>query len=572
MILGIDLGTTNSLVAVWKDGESVLIPNALGEYLTPSVVGLDDDGSIVVGQAAKERLITHPAHTAANFKRYMGTKFRHVLGEKKFAPEELSSFVLRSLKADAEAFLGEPVKEAIITVPAYFNDTQRKATRNAGELAGLRVERLLNEPTAAALSYGLHRTDNETTFLVFDLGGGTFDISILEIFEGIIEVRASAGNHQLGGEDFLQALINTFLADQQDTLGGKWETLPQALQNRIRRQLELAKVRLSEENQAHIALHDGQQQLDWNVSRETFEKASAQLMGKLKLPVERALHDARIRPASLDDIVLVGGATRMPMISQMVARMFGRFPRKDIHPDQAIALGAAIQAGLKARHQALREVVFTDVCPYTLGIRSVNEVEGGAFQDVFSPILERNSVVPTSRVERYFSIQPHQKSVEVEIFQGESRIPENNIRLGKLEVPIPDNKEGGEPLDIRFTYDINGLLEVEVTLPNTGEQKRLIIEEQPGALSPEAIQKRMAELADLKIHPREKLVNRTLLAKADRLYAQALGATRDALGSYIDQFRAALETQDERIITKAAQTLEQRLDSVEKRFDLEPLT
>lgn len=571
MILGIDLGTTNSLAAIWDDEKPMLIPNALGEFLTPSVVGVDDDGSMIVGQAAKERLITHPNLTAANFKRYMGSNYRRTMGKQKFSPEELSSFVLRSLKADAEAFLGHPIEEAIITVPAYFNDTQRKATRNAGQLAGLKVERLLNEPTAAALAYGLHKRDTETTFLVFDLGGGTFDVSILELFEGVIEVRASAGNNQLGGEDFLEALIKAFMSDPGKQFGKPWIELSEALQNRIRRLLENAKNDLSSELETEIQIRHQDGEVRWNITRKDFEKLATGLLGMLKSPIERALNDARIRPSELDDIVLVGGSTRMPMISQLVTRMFGRFPRKELHPDEAIVLGAAIQAGLKARHKALREVIFTDVCPYTLGIRSVTEIGPNQYQDTFSPIIERNSVVPISREERFFTVSENQTGVNVEIFQGESRIPDNNIRLGKLSVPIPKNKAGEESIDVRFTYDINGLLEIEVTVTSTGEKKNLIIEENPGHMTPEEIAKRMKELTELKIHPREKMVNRTLLAKADRLYAQALGRHRQVLGSYIDQFRGALDSQDPKAIKKALEQLQNSVDDAERNFDLEPL-
>lgn len=571
MILAIDLGTTNSLAAIWQKDEPVLIPNALGDYLTPSVVGLDDDGTMIVGKAAKERLITHPELTAANFKRYMGTSYRQPLGKLSLNPEELSSFVLRSLKADAEAFTGETVEEAIITVPAYFNDTQRKATRNAGQLAGLRIERLLNEPTAAALAYGLHNRDRETMFLVFDLGGGTFDISILELFDGVIEVRASAGNNQLGGEDFLELMVKGFMNAHQDDLPGSWDTLPEALQNRIRRQLDKAKADLSEQLETLVKIHDGTQEHQWQLDRKQFEKLATPLLGKLKLPIEKALNDARIKPSSLDDIVLVGGATRMPMIGQLVTRMFGRFPRKELHPDQAIALGAAVQAGLKARNEALKEIVFTDVCPYTLGIKSVTGSGNRSYQDVFSPIIERNTVVPTSRVERFSTVQDNQEVVQVEIYQGESRIPDNNIRLGQIMVPVPKNKAGEESIDVRFTYDINGLLEVEVSVVSTTEKKRLLIEENPGVMSPEAIEKRMKELAELKIHPREKMVNRTLLAKADRLYAQTLGRFRDILGNYMDEFRTALDSQDPRQIEKTAAELDTCIKEVERNLDLEPL-
>jgi len=365
MIVGIDLGTTNSLIAVWQDGVARLIPNMLGEFLTPSCVSLDEDGSILVGRAARERLQTHPERTAAVFKRHMGSDKVVHLGKRAFRAEELSALVLKALKADAEAYLGAPVTEAVITVPAYFSDAQRKATRAAGQLAGLKVDRLLNEPTAAALAYGMHQQGNESRFLVFDLGGGTFDVSILELFEGVMEVRASAGDNYLGGEDFVLTMMELFF--ERTGLPAKLKNDPHFMQ-RLTAQAESAKRVLSAAPTATMRMrHDDKDHL-LEIDEELLEKVCAHLLKRLRDPVERALRDANLRSSELDSIVLAGGATRMPVVKRLVTRMFGRFPASDINPDEVVALGAAVQAGLKMKDAALKEVVMTDVSPYSLGI------------------------------------------------------------------------------------------------------------------------------------------------------------------------------------------------------------
>ncbi|MFP5393115.1 MAG: molecular chaperone HscC, partial [Gammaproteobacteria bacterium] len=401
MIIGIDLGTTNSLVALWRDGAAHIIPNALGQALTPSCVGIDDDGTVLVGEAARQRLQTHPHLTTALFKRYMGSEKVVQLGRQQFRPEELSSMVLRALKADAEAFLGHPVEEAIITVPAYFSDAQRKATRAAGQLAGLKVERLVNEPTAAALAYGIQDTGRETKFLVFDLGGGTFDVSILELFEGVMEVRASAGDNFLGGEDFVNLLADAFVTRSGlDKALGK-QLLEGGARQRLRDEAERVKRALSAAPNARMSFaYNGQDYAcDWD--EDGFAKLCEPLMARLRTPVERALRDATIKASELDAVVLAGGSTRMPIVRKLVSRMFGRFPAVHLDPDQAIALGAAVQAGLKMRDAALEEVVMTDVAPYSMGIaisREIgpNEYDGGHYL----PIIDRNSTVPISRAER----------------------------------------------------------------------------------------------------------------------------------------------------------------------------
>ena len=549
MIVGIDLGTTNSLVAVWRDGKSQLIPNALGENLTPSCISIDEDGSVLVGKAARERLQTHPERTAAAFKRYMGSGKTLRLAKRDFRPEELSALVLRSLKADAEAALGEAVTEAVITVPAYFSDAQRKATRAAGEIAGLRVERLLNEPTAAALAYGMHKLGDEARFLVFDLGGGTFDVSILELFEGVMEVRASAGDNFLGGEDFVEAIVNRFFS--QNKLSASLRNDRQFMQ-RLAFQAETAKRRLSTESSAELVVPDGRKVLRMALDEAELESCCAELLKRLRTPVERALRDANLRSAQLDSIVLAGGATRMPLVRKLVTTMFGRFPTIDFNPDEVVALGAAVQAGLKAKDAALREVVMTDVSPYSLGVSVSRRLNGSMVSNGhFDPIIERNTVVPVSRSKSYVPMADRQAFIELEVYQGESRMVQDNIHLGNLRVPLPRLLVQDASVDVRFTYDVNGLLQVEATVAKTQERFSLVVEGNPGLLSQEEIQERLKALDALKIHPREQAENRAVLAKAERIYQQLKGEVREWLAVEILQFERALATQDARAVTIA---------------------
>lgn len=564
MIIGIDLGTTNSLVAIWRDGKASIIPNALGEHLTPSCVSIDDDGTVLVGRAARERLQTHPQLTASVFKRYMGSEKKITLGTQQFRPEELSSMVLRALKEDAEAFLGEKVEEAIITVPAYFSDAQRKATRIAGQLAGLRVERLLNEPTAAALAYGIRDKEQESKFLVFDLGGGTFDVSILELFEGVMEVRASAGDNFLGGEDFVTLLVDAFVEHSglRTTLGSRQFDPRQ--QQLLRDEAERVKRLLSDQSPVRMNTRFENTDYSWEIGEERLAQLCEPLLARLRLPVERALRDATIRAAELNEVVLAGGATRMPLVRKLVSRMFGRFPAIHLDPDEAIALGAAVQAGLKMRDAALDEVVMTDVAPYSLGIgisRQVgpNQYEGGHYL----PIIERNSVVPVSRTENIVTIHDNQKEINVAIYQGESRLVADNVFLGKINFPIPVKKAGEVGIDVRFTYDISGVLEAEVTVLATQEHHKMVISDNAGVMTPEQIEQRFAELADLKIHPRDQIENRTLVTRADRLYEQSLGEVRQYLAAHTANFQAALESQDPSTIRKARTAFSAVLEEIE---------
>ncbi len=564
MLVGIDLGTTNSLVAVWKDGQATLIKNSLGDFLTPSCVSIDEDGSVLVGQAARERLQTHPDRSAALFKRYMGSDRKLRLGKREFRPEELSALILKSLKQDAEAALGEPITEAVITVPAYFSDAQRKATRAAGQLAGLKVERLLNEPTAAGLAYGLHQRGVETRFLVFDLGGGTFDVSILELFEGVMEVRASAGDNYLGGEDFVQAIVDLFF--QRLSLAASLRSDTGFMQ-RLAAQAESAKRALSTQKSATLRVRHGRKDelLQMELDEAALEAACEPLLQRLRAPVERSLRDANLRSSQLDAIVLAGGATRMPIVRKLVTMMFGRFPAVELNPDEVVALGAAVQAGLKARDAALDEVVMTDVSPYSLGVEiGVRVSERETSQGHFDPVIERNTTVPVSRSKTYFPQQERQPQLLLEIYQGEARMVHDNIHLGSLSIPLPQAPQHECGVDVRFTYDVNGLLQVEATVLKTQTTAQVLIQGNPGLLTDDEIATRLKALSDLKIHPRDRIENRTLMARSERMYEQLRGEPREWLGARILQFERLLATQDPRTIGPGRKEFAALLDRFEQ--------
>ena len=564
MIVGIDLGTTNSLIGVWRDGKAELIPNALGHVLTPSCVSVGDSGDILVGLPARDRLLTKPALTAATFKRYMGTEKRVRLGAREYRPEELSALVLKSLVADAEAALGEPVTEAIITVPAYFNNTQREATRIAGELAGLKVERLLNEPTAAALAYGLHHASPESQFLVFDLGGGTFDVSILEMFSGVMEVRATAGDNFLGGEDFTEVLVKGFLNEAGRNAGIVTGSLtpPQTAQLRI--EAERVKRALSSADDATFQFYFNGAPLTWEVNISHFEKLSDGLLQRLCAPIERALRDSQIKSADLERIVMVGGSTRLSIVYRMLTRLFGRFPNRDVNPDEAIAMGAAVQAGLKARDAALKDVVMTDVCPYSLGLSTTREFGYNERREgLFMPIIERNTVIPASRSRLVGPVTEKQELINLKIYQGESHDVKDNIALGNLNVMLPNATEADRSVEVRFTYDINGLLEVQATVQATNITSTLVIEQTPGSMSAGEIAASLDAMKRIKVHPREWMENQALVERMKRLYEQNLGARRDWIGDRMGQFNNILDRQDPNEIAHARKVLTNVLEQFE---------
>lgn len=551
-LLGIDLGTTNSLIAVWQDGQARLIPNALGDVLTPSVISLDEDDTILVGKAARARLTTHPERSAAAFKRFMGSDKQVQLGARQFSPEELSALVLGSLKQDAEAFLGHPVSEAVISVPAYFSDEQRKRTLFAAELAGLSVTRLINEPTAAAMAYGLHEQKFERT-LIFDLGGGTFDVTVLEYALPLIEVHASTGDNFLGGEDFTAALLQACLKH--------WQLTPSMVDAQsmasLGDALEQLKCKLGEGTQ-HLSWRYADKTFEWSLDEAAAVKIWEPLLARLRAPIEQALRDARLKPRDLDSLVLVGGATRMPAVQQMVATLFGRLPYRHLDPDTIVALGAATQAACKARDGAVEELILTDVCPYTLGIATMR---GEDIKGAFSPIIERNTIIPTSRVERYYTTQPKQSLLRIAVYQGERPWVCDNILIDAFDVTLTPTQHIQE-LDVRFSYDINGLLEVDVTLLETGERHSHSIDRSPTGLDEQARRDSHNRLSTLKVHPRDALPNRTLLARLERAWMQSLGEQREHIAEWLHNFTSVLSGQQPAEIASHRSELNKALDQL----------
>jgi len=557
MIVGIDLGTTNSLLGFWRDGAAVLVPNALASALTPSVVSVGDDGQIIVGRAARDRLTTHPTLTAASFKRYMGTSRAIPLGDKSYRPEELSALVLRALKADAEAYLGEKVEEAIITVPAYFNDAQRKATKAAGELAGLKVDRLLTEPTAAALAYGVQSENAEETILVVDLGGGTFDVSLLQRFDGVTEVCAAAGDSWLGGEDWVAQIVAAFIENAGNAAGLPPMSAAAPVHAALRRQAELAMRKLSDAETASMRLTYQDHKLSFDLTRDMFEKMSEPLLTRLRFPIERALRDARFNPDAISRVILAGGASRMPMVRKLIGRLFKRLPIQTINPDEVVACGAAVRAGMMMRNADLSETVMTDVAPFSLGINIARGNGEARVDNIFLPIIERNTVIPASRVETVVNAQDNQTEILLTVYQGESLFIEDNIRLGELVAKVPRGPRQSQQVDVRFTYDTSGLLEVDTVVTSTGLRQSLVIEGNPGVLTQKEISDRLAVLEKLKLHPRDDMENQALIARAQRLFEEHLGFERVTIGEALLAFKAALETQHPDIIDRTRRNFEE---------------
>ncbi len=558
--IGIDLGTTNSLVSVFDGGHARLLPNALGDFLTPSVVGLADDGeTFLVGKAALNRLIQHPAITTARFKRLMGTKAKVRLGHRQFDAVQLSSLVLRALKADAEAALGEQVTDAIISVPAYFNAIQRQATKDAAETAGLRVRRLINEPTAAALATGLLDREAETTFVVLDLGGGTFDVSILEMFEGVMEVRASSGDARLGGEDFTRRIAEHFASH----LGHDYNRMSPGRQEEFLSLSERVKRGLSGSDAVSTSHELDGRARDFKLDRAEFEELTSDLLSRMRRPIEGCLYDANLDVSRLDRVVLVGGATRMPAVRSLAARIFRQLPVQMIDPDHAVALGAAIQAGLAAGDAALGDIVMTDVAPFSLGIESSAKKGQHVVHGLYAPIIERNTPLPASRSRMFTTLDRNQAVIVVPVYQGEAATVATNVHLGVIAVPVPPAPAGSEAIDVRFTYDTSGLLAVDVTVCSTGAKISEVIDNLAQALSPAEKAKRLEDMETFKINPREEAQNIALIEAINHLHEMLLGSDRAATQQLLVRFEMALESQAPRFIAAERDAIQHLLDGLE---------
>ncbi len=468
-IIGIDLGTTNSCVAVMEGGEAVVIPNPEGARTTPSVVGFNN-GERLIGQVAKRQAITKPDHTVMSIKRHMGKKYEVKIDDKNYTPQEISAFVLRKLKEDAEAYLGEPVSQAVITVPAYFSDAQRQATKDAGKIAGLEVMRIINEPTAAALAYGLDKAD-EQKVLVFDLGGGTFDVSLLEIGDGIFQVLATSGNNFLGGDDFDKKIVDYMLAEFKKTEGIDLANDKMAMQ-RLREAAEKAKIELSGVLTSNINLpfitadQNGPKHLDITLTRAKFDELTADLVEKTMGPTRQTLSDAGISASDVDRVLLVGGSTRIPAVQDEIRKLIGKDPHKGINPDECVALGAAIQGGIL--NKEVKDIVLADVTPLSLGIETLN--------GVFSKIIDRNTTIPVSKSQIYSTAADNQPSVEVHVLQGEREMAADNKSLGRFTLSgIAPAPRGIPQIEVSFDIDTNGIVHVSAKDLGTGKQQDITI-------------------------------------------------------------------------------------------------
>ena len=558
-IIGIDLGTTNSLCAVFRNGQPELLKNVHGELLTPSVVGLLDDGQVLVGAPARELRITQPQKCCSCFKRWMGTDQKIVLNNRKFTPIELSSLVLNSLKQDAEAQLNETIHHAVITVPAYFNDNQRKATKQAGEMAGLKVSRIINEPTAAALTYGFHDRTAEKNLMVIDLGGGTFDVTVMEIFEGTLEIISTAGESMLGGEDFTDRLVAAVLNKQSVQLETA-ELKHPLMVARLREECDKAKKNLavSETAEIRVTKEDGTIDPDAKVikiNRDTFASICRKLMERLKSPINRAIRDGRMSPETIDDVILVGGATRMPVLQDFATNYFGQAPKSDFDPDQVVALGAAVQAALIADDDAVEDMVMTDVCPFTLGVEIAKDFGGRTMPGYFQPIIHRNTTIPVSKEEEFYTIDAGQTAVDLRVFQGEARKVDDNLELGKLWVEGIPVGPAGQPFRVRFTYDMNGILEVEAIIPQTGKTFQLVLTQHAKSLTQIEIDEAVEKMQQIKFYPRDDLQNQRLVLFCERMVGEIGLYERDRLEEAIDVFEHAMSSGEKEIFDSAHENL-----------------
>lgn len=556
--IGIDLGTTHSLAAVLMNGRTIIIPNRLGERLTPSAVSVDTLGRVLVGAPAKAREVTHPKDTVCNFKRDMGTERSWNVGGKTMRPESLSALVLSDLRQSVEEHLGQPVLEAVVTVPAYFGEDQRRATQAACEIAGLHVERIINEPTAAALAYGFGNPEREAKLVVLDLGGGTFDVSVLEVTDGIIEIIASAGDARLGGEDFVEVMMERcrqrFLASDAIDLGAHAD-----LSAKLRVACERAKRSLSSAERASVVVTGvgpSAKTLTLEVGRDEVHGWWAPLLQRMQTPVRQALKDAGWLRGAVDQVLLVGGATRMPIVSDFVASVFNKPGVRELPPDEAIAMGAAVQAALKADDAQVEDLVVTDIAPFSLGVNHTTEYGSHQVGGLFAAILERGTVLPASRSHSFSTLHDGQRMVEFSVYQGEHALCEHNTKIGQYTVQgIPPSPAGQQVLDVRFSYDLNGLLEIETTVRSTGETHVLVLDRSGRGMSKAEIERARTAMAGLKFHPREALPNVAALERAEAMFATVTGEPRAVLGEVLGSFRACLETQDPEVIRQHREQL-----------------
>ncbi len=548
-VIGIDLGTTNSLAAVYRNGTVELIPNSLGEYLTPSVVSFGENGEVFAGNIAKQMLVTKPECTFREFKRNMGTDFEYTAGRRKYRPEELSAFVLRKLKEDAERYLGEEVTEAVISVPAYFNDDKRCATKNAGKLAGLKVERLINEPSAVALKH--HRESDEMeTFLVFDFGGGTLDVSLVEAFENVVEIKAVAGDNALGGKDFNEAIAQEFLRRHDLAL------LTPEEEEIILKEAEQLKIMLSTEKEAMRRFMLRGREYVMQMTNQELIHSAVELFRRMAKPIQKVINDSGMEEGEIDKIILVGGSSKMPVVKQYIKSIVKIPVVSDDKPDESIALGVGMAAAIKERTGDVRDMLLADICPFSLG----TEVYDGSF----SPIIERNDTLPCSRSKYYVTVQDFQKELEFNIYQGENMVAADNLLLGKLTIKnLPLEPRGRAGAMATFLYDINGILDVRIESKNETVHK--VIFNKKMGLSEAEIEKRVEQLKKQTFYPASQEENRLLIERAKSVYQETDPRSREAIANALHQFRGALQYGSNQQIRAQYVQLSVLLAAVEQR-------
>ncbi|MBZ4644700.1 MAG: molecular chaperone DnaK [Petroclostridium sp.] len=570
-IIGIDLGTTNSCVAVMEGGEPVVIPNAEGARTTPSVVAFTKSGERLVGQVAKRQAITNPDRTIISIKRDMGTDRRVQIDDKKYTPQEISAMILQKLKADAESYLGEPVTQAVITVPAYFSDSQRQATKDAGKIAGLEVLRIINEPTAAALAYGLDK-DHDQKIMVYDLGGGTFDVSILEIGDGVFEVLATSGNNRLGGDDFDQRIIDYLAEEFKKEHGIDLRNDKMALQ-RLKEAAEKAKIELSGVTTSNINLPfitadaSGPKHLDITLTRAKFNELTADLVEKTMEPTRRALQDAGLSPDKIDKVLLVGGSTRIPAVQDAVRRLINKEPHKGINPDECVAIGAAIQAGVLGGE--VKDLLLLDVTPLSLGIETL----GG----VFTKLIERNTTIPTKKSQIFSTAADGQTSVEIHVLQGEREMAAYNKTLGRFHLTgIPPAPRGVPQIEVTFDIDANGIVHVSAKDLGTGNEQKITITASTN-LSDEEIEKAVKEAEKYAAEDKKRKEEVDIRNNADSIVYQTektlkdLGdkigeAEKSQIQAEVDKVKEALKGTDTEKIKKATEALTQKFYEISAKL------
>ena len=559
--VGIDLGTTNSVVSVLEGGDPVVVPNAEGSRTTPSVVAFTSDGEVLVGEVAKRQAITNPHRTIRSVKRHMGTAKKFKIDDKNYAAQEISARVLMKLKRDAEEYLGYTVTQAVVTVPAYFDDAQRTATHEAGKIAGLEVLRIINEPTAAALAYGLDKESTDQTILVFDLGGGTFDVSVLELGDGVFEVKSTAGDTKLGGDDWDQAVIDWLVASFKGDHGVDLSTDAMAMQ-RLKEAAEKAKIELSQTPSSQInlpfvtATDKGPLHLDYTLSRAKFQELTAALLDRCRGPFERAISDAGIAKGDIHHVVLVGGSTRMPAVADLVQQMTDREPNKTVNPDEVVAIGAAVQAGVLKGE--VKDVLLLDVTPLSLGI----ETKGG----VMTTLIERNTTIPTRKSEIFTTAEDGQPSVEIHVLQGERQMAAYNKTLGKFQlVDLPPAPRGMPQIEVTFDIDANGIVHVSAQDKATGKEQSMTITGQ-SSLGSEVIDQMITDAeahADEDHRRREEAEIRnaadTLVYQTEKVLKDQAEAVSDdekeAINSKLADLRSALEGDDIEAVKSATEAL-----------------